>query len=294
MQRLEEKWRSFFSMAEEGNWVVSAESLCRLSESGLAALKAFVEPYFDQVRVVAYVRDPLRALKSQWEQNVKEMREPLSAQALLRQTKRRQNYRFFQRWIDAFGRDNFVLRRFDPAGFAGGNLLSDFFQAAQVELAGELELPEQEANQSLGTEGVALLLAMNSRYPLYREGQLNPERGLAGRQHLFYRLMREARVTPLALDVKFDAGEAERFNRRIDYVNSLLPEGQAFAGVEPSEEGTALPDASQVPADYAVELVNGLCHLVDEMADRSDHLLRRVKALELALEKRGDGGEDQD
>lgn len=285
LARLEDQWRVFFSAPGPGTWIVSAENLGRMSEAGLSALKAFVEPYFDEVLVVAYVRDPLRALKSQWEQNVKELREPTSAQALLRVTKQRQGYRFFQRWIEAFGRDNFVLRRFEPASFAGGNLLDDFLQAAQIELAAELELPEQEANQSLGAEGAALLLAMNNRYPLYRDGQHNAERGLSRRQHLFYDVMREAGAAPLSLDVKFSALEAERFNQKISYLNSLLPQGEQFDEVTASDEETVLPDASQVPAAYAVELINNLSRLVDQMADRSDHLLRRLKAVEAELEK---------
>lgn len=293
LQRLNDQWRAFFSSPGEGVWIVSAENLGRLSKQGLAALKTFVEPFFDEVRVVAYVRDPLQALKSLWEQNVKELSDPMSAQALLRLTKRRQNYRFFQRWIEAFGRDHFVLRRFDPDSFAGGSLLVDFFQAAQVELEGELELPEREANQSLGDEGVALLLAMNNRYPLYRDGQHNTERGLSRRQHLFYEAMRQAGAAPLSLDVKFNEEEAERFNLKISYLNSLLPPGEQFTEVAASEEETLLPDASQVPADYAVELINNLSQLVDQVADRCDHLQRKLQALEEEAEKQG-GNADGD
>ena len=292
LQRLSDRWRAFFSSRDEGIWIVSAENLGRMSEAGLVALKAFIEPFFDEVRVLAYVRDPLRALKSQWEQNVKELRESLSAQALLSRTKRRQNYRFFQRWIEAFGRDNFVLRRFDPASFAGGDLLTDFLQAAQVELECDLELPELEANQSLGAEGAALLLAMNNRYPLYRDGQINDERGMSRRQHLFYAAMRQAGADPLSLEVKFSAEEAEHFNRKINFLNSLLPEGEGFARVTASGNETVLPDAGQIPAAYAVELINNLSLLVDQMADRTDHLQRKIKALEEKLESRGTSEED--
>jgi hypothetical protein len=35
---------------------------------------------------------------------------------------------------------------------------------------------------------------------------------------------------------------------------------------------TKLPDSSAISAEYVVELVNGLSHLVDDMADRTDHL----------------------
>ena len=284
LRRLADQWKAFFSAADKGSWVVSAENLGRLAEDELLALRAFVEPYFDEIKVVAYVREPLRALKSKWEQDVKELRQPVEPQALLARTKKQMTYRYFRRWIDTFGRDNFVLRRFDPASFEGGNLLSDFLKAAELEINAELTPPEKESNQSLGVEGVSLLLALNSRYPLYRDGQYNEERGLARRQHLFYRTMRESGASPLSLDIKFNREEAERFNRRIAFLNSLLPEGEGFDEVEPSEGLTVLPAVDTVPADYAVELINRLSRLVDQMADRTDHLQAKVKALQAQLD----------
>mgnify|MGYP000427500164 CR=1 FL=1 len=286
LQRLRDRWEEFFRSKEQGTWVVSAENLGRLSAAGIEKLRAFVGPLFDEVQVIAYVRDPLRALKSQWEQDVKELREPMSGQQLLSLTKQRLNYRFFQRWIDAFGRDQFVLRRFQPDAFVGGNLLSDFLQAAQIELEADIELPETEANQSLGAEGVALLLAMNGRYPLYLDGQYNTERGLARRLHLFYRAMRESGASKLSLDVKFNVEEAAGFNRKIGFLNSLLPEGEQFPEVVASESETVLPDANQIPIDYAVEVVNHLSHLVDQMADKVDHLQEKVTTLEEETAKR--------
>ena len=284
LERLAQQWEAFFSSAQSGSWVISAENLGRLTEEGLAALRAFVQPFFDEIRVVAYVRDPLHALRSKWEQDVKELREPMSPQALLARTKKQLTYRFFQRWIEGFGEENFILRRFDPGRFEGGNLVADFFAAAGLSLDNKLAPPEKESNQSLGVEGVSLLLAMNSRYPLYRDNQYNADRGLARRQHLFYRAMRQSGASPLSLDVKFDEDEARRFNRKIAFLNSLLPAGEGFDKVVASDEPTVLPSVDNIPADYAVELVNKLSQLVDQMADRTDHLQEKVQDLQARLD----------
>ncbi|MEH6585335.1 MAG: hypothetical protein V7720_02195 [Halioglobus sp.] len=272
LQRLRDLWQQLFASFEHGTCVVSAENLGRLSAEEIASLKEFVSPWFDEIRVVAYVRKPLQALKSQWEQDVKELREPLSGAEVLARTKRRLTYRFFERWIDAFSREDFVLRRFDPATFVGGNLLSDFFHAAEITLNETLELPAMESNQSLGAEGTALLLAMNARYPLYTESGSNQKRGMVRRQHLFYKAMRQSGASPLDFEVRFTASEAEPFNRKIRFLNSLLPQCDHFDEVAASGETTTLPDPSVIPADYAVELINHLSQLVDEMADRTDHL----------------------
>ena len=267
--RLKNQWQNFFTSFEQGTCIVSAENLGRLSASEIDGLKDFVSPWFDEVRVVAYVREPLKALRSKWEQDVKELREPLTGQELLTRTKRQLNYRFFERWVEVFSLEQFVLRRFQPDRFVGGNLLSDFFYAAAIELDAELDLPEMESNQSLGEEGTSLLLAMNARYPLYTETQYNPERGMVRRQHLFYKAMRESGAKPLDFKVRFNETEAQSFNLKIQFLNSLLPEEDCFDEVNATNELTRLPDSSTIPVEYVVELVNGLAHLADDMADRT-------------------------
>ena len=59
-----------------------------------------------------------------------------------------------------------------------------------------------------------------------------------------------------------------------------MPEGEGFEEVQPSEQSTVLPDAESVSADYAVELINNLSHLVDHMADMTEHLQRKLAQLE--------------
>ena len=280
LQRLRALWQQLFASFEHGTCVISAENLGRLSAEEIDSLKEFVSPWFDEIRVVAYVRHPLQALKSQWEQNVKELSEPLTGEAVLARTKQRLTYRFFERWIDAFGRENFILRRFDPAKFVDGNLLSDFLHAASLNIGAELKLPELESNQSLGAEGAAFLLAMNARYPLYTENEYNLERGMVRRQHLFYKAMRESGASPLVINVRFDEGEAESFNRKIRFLNSLLPEADRFEPVVASSELTQLPDSAAITAGYTVELVNRLGHLVDQMADRTDYLQQKLAQVE--------------
>lgn len=272
LDQLRGQWKALFSGTEEGVCIVSAENLTRLAIEEIRSLQAFVAPYFDRLRAIVYIRDPLKSLKSQWEQDVKELQEPMDGQALMRRTKQRLGYAFIERWSDCLGQDNLVLRKFEPAVFHRGSLLADFFYALGLEDPCESVVKEVESNQSLGADGAAFLLAMNSRYPQYRDGAVNPGRGLARRLHLFYQAMRAASSQPLDLQIRFDAKEAQRFNRRIDYLNQFLGEETGFARVEAVAEDTVLPRASDIGADYAVELVNELALLVDAFAERSAEL----------------------
>ncbi len=288
LQQLRQRWIDLFSAMKAGTCIISAENLTRLSPAEIQSLQAFVAPYFDRVRAIAYVRDPLKSLKSQWEQDVKELQEPMTAQALLRRTKQRLGYAFLRKWGECLGADNLVVRKFDPAVFHNGSLMEDFFHALGIDGLGETTVEKLESNQSLGANGTAFLLAFNSRYPQYLNGAINPQRGLARRLHLFYEAMRAAGDHPLNLQVRFDAEEAQRFNRKIAGLNELLGDGNGFAPVDASAEQTLLPDPGAIETEYVVEMVNELARLVDTFASRADELEadnNRLRALLEAAKK---------
>lgn len=284
LSRLRRRWEDLFESMTDGHCIVSAENLPRLSVGEIQRLQEFAEPHFDCVRAIAYVRDPLKSLKSQWEQDVKEVQQPTDAASLLQETKRRLNYRFLARWQDCLGAGNLVVRKFEPAEFHNGSLLADFFYALGLSEINTDAVAEVESNQSLGPEGTAFLLALNNRYPQYSDGAINPQRGLARRLHLFYRAMRNAGGEPLRLHLRFNAAEAERFNEGIAFLNAFLGEDTGFDTVEATDEPTRLPDASEVSTGYYVELVNELAQLVDTFVDRNDQLARENKRLLAQLE----------
>ncbi len=284
LERLRLQWQSLFESADNGTWIVSAENLTRLSPAEIRRLQEWVAPYFDEVRAIAYVRDPLKALKSQWEQNVKEIQEPIDAQSLLARTKERMGYRFLQCWSGTLGADNLILRKFDPAAFHNESLLDDFFYALGLELPPEAAITDVESNQSLGPEGTAFLLELNNRYPQYLDGAYNPQRGLARRLHLFYRALRKAGSAPLELDLHFSEEEAERYNRKIRSLNQFLPDGAGFPEVEPDSGVTRLPGVDDISIDYVVSMVNELALLADDFVDRKEHLEKDNRRLKAELE----------
>ncbi|KAA1194522.1 hypothetical protein F0M18_03600 [Pseudohalioglobus sediminis] len=279
LQCLRQQWTGLFSGITEGTCIVSAENLTRLSRDEIEQLRLFVDPYFDCVRAIAYVRDPLKSLKSQWEQDVKEMQQPVDAETLLQGTKQRMGYRFLERWMESVGEENLVLRRFDPAAFHNGSLLDDFFHALDLPSPADIALEEVSSNQSLGADGVAFLLELNSRYPQYKDGAYNPDRGLARRLHLFYQALRKASRQPLSMVLQFDEEEAARFNRKVGILNRFLSAEDAFSEVQASAEKTQLPSADAIPPEYYVELVNEMAQLIDTFADRNDALVAENKRL---------------
>jgi hypothetical protein len=83
--------------------------------------------------------------------------------------------RLLGRWAQAFGRENIVARRFEPADFPGGDLLADFAGATDLDHA-RLR-PVSRFNESLDAESLAFLRAMNRRLPPGIATRIAPFRG---------------------------------------------------------------------------------------------------------------------
>lgn len=265
--RLTKRWTQFFECAPGGTWIVSAENLPAMSVKEIEAVLAFVGPFFDGVEAIAYVRHPESVLRSQWEEFVKVMTPDTNGRELLADTVRDYNFRFLNRWSRVLGEDKITVRPFDPKRFVGGSLLSDFVHHTGL---GELDLPVSEpvANESLGVEGAALLQAYNLRYPLYRDGGVNPERGLVRHLDELYSAMRAVPTRPLAFPVRFNAEEAGHTNRQIELVNRYLAPGDRFEPVREGAGPTELPEPADIPIEYFIELINQFALRIDGLLEQ--------------------------
>jgi hypothetical protein len=277
--RLRDKWSDFFQSFSEGTCIVSAESMEQFSVEEITALVEFASPYFDQCRAILYVRDPLSAIKSRWEQSVKELEQPVSGETLLENAKRRIHFRALRRWGRAMGEDRILVRSFKPEAFFNGNLLDDFFHCAGLPQLLDAALDSQESNTSLGKAGTAFLLQFNGRYPLYRDGRLNPERALADNPDLLYSLIRELSPEQLSLDVRFSEEEAQAINDEIRYVNQFMGQADQFSEVVASTRLTDLPDPAEVPPEFLLDLVNGLSLRLERVTADLQHQSREVARL---------------
>jgi hypothetical protein len=81
------------------------------------------------------------------------------------------------RWAEAFGRDNLIIRRFAPADFVDGDLLADF--AATIGLESTKLVPVPRYNESLDAESLGFLLAINRRLPRWLSRRIGPLRSAA-------------------------------------------------------------------------------------------------------------------
>lgn len=118
------------------HFVASSEFLCTMvRREAVVALKDRLDQIFDQVQIVAYLRDQRSFLRSLWAQSVKgPSRSADSFQHFLDTLGERKwqwNYSLFLNgWINAFGPEHMKVSMFDPRALYKGDVVSDLLRTA--------------------------------------------------------------------------------------------------------------------------------------------------------------------
>lgn len=82
--------------------------------------------------------------------------------------------RMLQLYGQFFGQENISARLFEPARLAGGDIVTDFYFRAGIDLP-KPDLPK--ANESLSAKQGQFLEEFNRRFPLVVNNKINPQRG---------------------------------------------------------------------------------------------------------------------
>lgn len=160
--------------------VLSGEQLSsRLSEPETAALAALTGAPGVEVRVIAYVREPVAFTASMTLQRLKAGATPaeLAARPPLPAYRAR-----LRKFIRVFGRENVEIRIHDPARLRDGDVLADFLEAiGRPGLEAELALPGYVArNRAMSARAARWLGARNRLFALiWRDPARRPPPRLA-------------------------------------------------------------------------------------------------------------------
>ena len=129
--------------------IISGEEIHQVSINGLEYLKNFLKKYFKQVVVVGYIRSPKSFMDSSLQQRVKGGLDTFDVEILYPYYRRR-----FEKFDEAFGRENVKFWKFDPKSFPKGNIVLDFCQKLGIEMQAEQTV---RVNESLSKEALSLL-----------------------------------------------------------------------------------------------------------------------------------------
>ena len=167
--------------------IISSEHLnSRIKDDNqLQALGSYLQSMFDEVRVIAYVRDQRKKLPSQFCTNIKTGATLSFSQAFDKYLSGERDFydKSFQRWENVFGREALRLQLFERKCFYGGDLIQDFLNLSGIEL-GQKDLKQLKAAANISLSKIACEILRIVNFLLPR----NSLRSVAVRERLIKRL----------------------------------------------------------------------------------------------------------
>lgn len=206
--------------------ILSSEGAFRyLQIDDLAKLHGFVEPLFNDVRLVAYVRDPFSFISAGFHNWIK-------GHGLANFTLEYQPYRRFQKFDEVFGRNRVHLWKYDRSSFPDGDVVADFCD--------KLGLPR------LQSEPVNVTLCRPAVSAIYRLNRLAAKHGgdLPGLRVARKSIIREFphrdwpkfRLSPHVI-----APVIERHEKDVDWIEERM--GCSMRGDWPAQDGDVTSEA---------------------------------------------------
>ena len=164
-EKLKKKLRKAILKTKQETIIISAEALSvAIDKKGIVALKEFLEPLCEEIRVIGYVRPPLGFKISIFQEAVKH------GKSVFDIADRKVHYRKrFKKFDEVFGRENVILRKFDPANFSHHCIVADFCE--QIGIEGPARSDIERTNESLTREACGLLFAYRKFGPGYGIGE---------------------------------------------------------------------------------------------------------------------------
>ncbi len=222
--------------------IITSESLSNTLRkcACIERVRDFVQPHFDEIELLYYVRrQDLRAV-SDYDQAIKAGN---PRDGFFTRSFAYEYHEVFQLWSDVFRGCPFNVRVFDPKHLIGGDVVLDFFGAAGLDAA-QME-PLERRNTSLSAKAQLALLALHRA--AQAEGGKVPRRD-------YRRLLDQLRAWfPGKSPLRPARHEAEAFFAQFDDANAALFDAAGISGFD--SDFSMYPDAPPPMADLEAESV---------------------------------------
>lgn len=138
--------------------IISAEGASNMKADDVLRFTSFLKEYCDEIKVVAYLRDPVSFAMSALQQqlqggltDVPDVVNPGYKPGLTRYSK-------------AVGKENLILRKFDRGCLLNGDVVDDFGSLFDLDLS---KVKRQRVNDSISVNAMKILYRFNREMPLF-------------------------------------------------------------------------------------------------------------------------------
>jgi hypothetical protein len=149
--------------SKSSNTIISSEHLSSIkTEDSLAEIKSIFANYFDNIKIIIYLRRQDHYFESRYNQRVKTGLITASFEEVLKEWLGNYNYNeYLEMLSNVFGKANIIIRPFEKSQLHMQNVVYDFFKILHLKLDGNIQ---NDINKSIPTEMSEVLRLFNSNF----------------------------------------------------------------------------------------------------------------------------------
>ncbi len=149
--------KELFKKNKNAIFIFSGEDICNFDENALKKMYRFFKKYFNEIKIIAYVRDPFSYISSAFQEVLKINYKSLNNLYKLYPFYKKK----FQKFYEVFGEENVILKKFDPLRFPDGCVVKDFCYTLGIPIKKENII---RINMSLSKEMISLIYMFRKKY----------------------------------------------------------------------------------------------------------------------------------
>ena len=171
--RLKDDFRQQIAESAPSHLILSAELLCDFRAEEIDRLFDFLGNDFDEIRVIAFLRDPLSWINSAAQQDLKWAGHTLDN--VISDPRKPDHETWLRPFINRVGEKNVILKPFRK-GDRDFNLIGEFCAGIGIRNYSEIVIPSDRKNESVSVTSAFLLSKINEIQPPFVDFKHNPFR----------------------------------------------------------------------------------------------------------------------
>ncbi len=253
IDNVKQSWINEFEKCNVDKFVISDELLSmrlRYNELDLVVLKELLYTYFEEVKVICYVRDTSSLFRSVVQQMVKGGDFKIDINNLDNRIDPLRYKDFIPKYNELFGIENLIIRKFDTKYFYKNNLIKDFLSVLDPSENFDFVI-DRRSNESLGNNAIGFLNAYAEIYPRVLNGKRNPQRATDIIDINLFSSLTDEKFSPC---INFTKEEAVVLNESFECINQFLDDEYKLGFIEGTDEPSTMIEKDDVSVEFLREM----------------------------------------
>jgi len=167
--------------------------------------------------------------------------------------------------LNVFGNDSLIIKNFKRQYLYEQTIINDFFVTIDRKnlLINLNNVVDQ--NVSLSANSISFLYYFNKKYPVFKNGNVNSERGLVLKRNYWVKVLKNIDADIVKNEIILSDVLKRDLNKEIEKINPLISnKGIDFLSLDGSLKNEFYINKN-IPMDYYLELINELFKEIDKL-----------------------------